>query len=67
MLCISKGGRIAELILQWAMVWTANIQFLAEARDFSLLYRVETISWAHPASSPMGTACSFPGGKAAVV
>jgi hypothetical protein len=60
------GARIAELMLQWAMVWTANFRFLAEARDFSPLYRVETSSWVHPASFPMRTGCSLPEGKAAM-
>jgi hypothetical protein len=31
---------------------------------FSLLHSVQTGSGAHPASYPMGTGCSFPGGKA---
>jgi hypothetical protein len=33
---------------------TAGIRFPAEARDFSLLYNVQTNSGAHPASYPMG-------------
>jgi hypothetical protein len=35
-------------------------------RKFSLHHRVQTGSGAHPASDPMGTRGSFPGGKAAV-
>jgi hypothetical protein len=31
-----------------------------EVRDFSLLYDVQTDSWAHPAFFPMGTGGSFP-------
>jgi hypothetical protein len=33
--------------------------------EFSLLHVVQTGSGAHPASYPMGTGGSFPGGKAA--
>jgi hypothetical protein len=36
-----------------------------EGQDFSFLHDVQTGSGAHPASYPMGTGCSFPGGKAA--
>jgi hypothetical protein len=32
-------------------------------RDFYLLYEVQTGSGAHPASYPMGTRSSIPGGK----
>jgi hypothetical protein len=35
------------------------------ARDLSLVYSVQTGYWAHPASYPMGTGGSVPGGKAA--
>jgi hypothetical protein len=35
------------------------------ATDFSLFHSVQTGSCAHPASYSMGTACSFPGVKAA--
>jgi hypothetical protein len=36
-----------------------------EGQKFSLLHSVQTGSEAHPASYPMGTGGSFPGGKAA--
>jgi hypothetical protein len=39
-----------------------GIQFLAGARKFSLLHHVHTGCGAHPASYPMGTRGSFPGG-----
>jgi hypothetical protein len=41
---------------------------LSHVRDcnFSPHHRVQTSSGAHPASYPMGTRGSFPGGKAAV-
>jgi hypothetical protein len=35
----------------------------AEARDFSSNLCVQTGSWTHPASFPMGTGGPFPGGK----
>jgi hypothetical protein len=34
-------------------------------KNFSLLHVFQTCSGAHPASYPMGTGGSFPGGKAA--
>jgi hypothetical protein len=43
--------------------WTARVRFPA-VQDFSLLPSVQTGSGAHPASYPMGTGGSFPGGKA---
>jgi hypothetical protein len=39
--------------------------FPAGAGNFSLHHRVQNGSGAHPASYPMGTMGSFPGGKAA--
>jgi hypothetical protein len=44
---------------------TAEVQFLAEERDFSLLHSVQTGSAAHLSSYPMGTVGFFPGAKAA--
>jgi hypothetical protein len=32
------------------MSWTARVGFPAEEREFSLLHRVQTGFWAHPAS-----------------
>jgi len=45
----------------------SRVRFPAGAGNFSLNYRVQNGSGAHPASYPMGTRCSFPGGKAAGV
>jgi hypothetical protein len=42
--------------------WGSTVQFPARARNFSLHYRVQNGSGAHPACYPMGTRCSFPGG-----
>jgi hypothetical protein len=43
-----------------------GIRFPAGAGNFSLSHSVQNGSGAHPASYPMGTTGSFPGGKAAV-
>jgi hypothetical protein len=40
-------------------------RFPAGAANFSLHHRIQNGSGAHPASYPMGTRGSFPGGKAA--
>jgi hypothetical protein len=37
---------------------------LGRVKNFSLHHRIQTGSGAHPASYPMGTKGSFPGGKA---
>jgi hypothetical protein len=42
-----------------------RVRFPVEAGNFSLHHRVKNGSGAHPASYPMGTRGSFPGGKAA--
>jgi hypothetical protein len=43
----------------------STVRFLAGTGNFSLHHRVLHGSGAHPASYPMGTRGSFPGGKAA--
>jgi hypothetical protein len=43
----------------------SEVQFPAEAGNFSLHHCIQKGSGAHPASYPMGTRGSFPGGKAA--
>jgi hypothetical protein len=43
----------------------SRVRFPAGAGNVSLHYRVQNGSGAHPASYPMGTRGSFPGGKAA--
>jgi hypothetical protein len=42
-----------------------RVRFPAEAGNFSLHHRVQNGPGARPASYPMGTGGSFPGGKAA--
>jgi hypothetical protein len=41
----------------------SRVRFPAGAGNFSLHHRVQNGSGAHPASYPMGTRVSFPGGK----
>jgi hypothetical protein len=43
----------------------SRVRFPAGVGNFSLHHRVQNGSGAHPASFPMGTWFSFPGGKAA--
>jgi hypothetical protein len=43
----------------------SKVRFPAGAGNFSLHHRLQNGSGAHPASYPMGTRGSFPGGKAA--
>jgi hypothetical protein len=53
---------------RWAADWTIVVLGFDSrwgAGNFSLNHLVQTGSWAHPASYPMGTRSSFPGGKAA--
>jgi hypothetical protein len=45
------------------MYWTERLPFPAAARDFSLLYSVQSGSGAHLTSYQMGTGGSFPGIK----
>jgi hypothetical protein len=42
----------------------SRVRFPVDAGNFSLHHRVQNGSEAHPASNPMGTRGSFPGGKA---
>jgi hypothetical protein len=42
----------------------SRVRLPTEAGNFSLHHRVQNGSGAHPASYPMGTRGSFPGGKA---
>jgi hypothetical protein len=42
----------------------SRVRFPEGAGNSSLHYRVQNVSGAHPASYPMGTRVSFPGGKA---
>jgi hypothetical protein len=43
----------------------SRVRFPAGTGNFSIHHRIQTDSGAHPASYPMGTRGSFPGGKTA--
>jgi hypothetical protein len=45
--------------------WGSRFRFLAGAGNISLHHRLQNGSGVHPASYPLGTRGSFPGGKAA--
>jgi hypothetical protein len=45
--------------------WGSGVQIPAGARNFSLHHHIPNGSGAHPASYPMGTKGSYPGGEAA--
>jgi hypothetical protein len=51
----------------WTTGWTSGVQFPAGAvmGFFSLRHRIHTGSEVHPASYPMRTGGSYPGGKGA--
>jgi hypothetical protein len=49
----------------WAMGWTTEVQFAARTGIFSAPHRVQTGSWAHSASCPVGYRVLFPGSKEA--
>jgi hypothetical protein len=60
--CIQAFG------VHWATDWTIGVlgfDSWSETENFSLHHRVQNGSVAHPASYPMGSKGSFPGGKAA--
>jgi hypothetical protein len=64
LLLVLAGAGLAQSVQQQAMGWMGVLRFPAGARDFSLLHRVQTRSWAHLVSYPMGIRGSFPRGKA---
>jgi hypothetical protein len=49
-----KWAGIAQLVQWQAVGWTTGVRFLAGARDFLLLYSVQTGYGAHLASYPIG-------------
>jgi len=69
LLCGLRGEcflrRFHTKLLYAFFVSTIGVRFPAGAGNFSLNYRVQNGSEAHPASYLMGTGGSFPGGKAA--
>jgi hypothetical protein len=62
--CVSSVG----IVLGYGLDdWGSRVRFPVGAGNFSLHCRVQNSSRAHPASYPVGTTGSFPGGKAARV
>jgi hypothetical protein len=53
---------VAQAVQCLTTDWTTEIRYPTGAEDFSSSLCVRTGSGAHPASCPMGTGCSFPGG-----
>jgi hypothetical protein len=45
----------------------AGVEFLAGTRDFSLLLSIQTNSWNHSASNPMGNGAFLPRNKAVII
>jgi hypothetical protein len=63
-LLISLEARIAvSIAMDYGLDGQGSIP--SWARDFCLFHRIQACSVAHPASYPMGTEVSFPGGKVA--
>jgi hypothetical protein len=63
---IFYSTRIVGIVLGYGLDDRGSrVRFPAEAGNFSLHHHVQNGSGAHPASYPMGTRGSFPGGKAA--
>jgi hypothetical protein len=62
---VKSGTRIAQWYSAGIRAGRSGVQVLARAGNFSLHHHVQTGSGAHPASYPMDTRGSFPGGKVA--
>jgi hypothetical protein len=61
--CKGRAG-VAQSVQCLTTGWTIGVRSLAGAEDFSSSLCVQTGSGAQPASYPMDTGGSFPGGKA---
>jgi hypothetical protein len=57
-------SRDSSVVKSWATGWMIGGSSVW-AGNFSLHHRVQAGSGAHPASYPIGTRVSFPGGKVA--
>jgi hypothetical protein len=62
---VSRGSSVGIALGYGLDDQSSMVRFAAEAGNFSLQHRVQNGSGAHPASYPMGTTGSFPGGNAA--
>jgi hypothetical protein len=62
---VVNGSLDSSAVQRWDTGWMIGVRDPAGAGNFSFHHRVQTGSGAHPASYPIGTRGSFPGGKAA--
>jgi hypothetical protein len=60
----SRNSSVSIVLGYGVDSWGSRVRFLVGAGNFSL-HCIQNGSEAHPASYPMGTRGSFPGGKAA--
>jgi hypothetical protein len=61
----SRDSSVSTVLDYWLDNRGSRVRFPVEALNVSLHHRLRNGSEAHPASYPMGTRGSFPGGKAA--
>jgi hypothetical protein len=61
----SHGSSVSVALSYGLDDWGSRVRFLAGAGNFSFHHCVQNVSGSHPASCPMGTRGSFPGGKVA--
>jgi hypothetical protein len=60
----SRDSSVAIALGYGLKDWDSKVRFPVEAGNFSLHHRIQNGCGAHPASYPVGTRGSFPGGKA---
>jgi hypothetical protein len=65
LLNMRRDSSVGIALVYWLDDRGSGVRFSAGAGNFSLHHRIQNGSGAHPASYPMGTRVSFPGGKAA--
>jgi hypothetical protein len=63
--CVGHDSSVSIALGYGLDIWGSRVRFPAGAGNFSLHHRIQNSSGAHPASYPMGTSGSFPGGKVA--
>jgi hypothetical protein len=56
---VPKRAGIDRYVYRPAKAWTTGVRFQTRARDFCLLYKVQTGSGAHQASYPIGDSFSW--------
>jgi hypothetical protein len=61
---VSESFLTKNFSYKWRHPTKETVSRCTYQQDFSLLHVIQTGSGAHPASYPMGTGTSFPGGKA---